>query len=86
MSVTIFQRRVDGAKRNPQDRVPVDSGGSSSASIHPTSSSTGDLIVTQYVGCARRTIHFLPRARCAPYVLHSVLHFPGNSQEKHLVH
>jgi len=36
MSVTTFQRRVDEAKRNPPDRVPVDSGGNSSASIHPT--------------------------------------------------
>ncbi len=35
---------MDEAKRNPPNRVPVDSGGNSSASIHPTSSSTaGDL-------------------------------------------
>ena len=35
-------------------------------------------------GCARRTIYSLPRARCAPYVLHPVMHFPSNSERRHI--
>ena len=31
-----FWRRVDGAKRNPPIRMAVDSGGNSTASIHPS--------------------------------------------------
>lgn len=38
--MTIFQRRVDSAERNPPIRIVVDSGGDSTASIHP---STGSL-------------------------------------------
>src|SRR3990172_7321890 len=48
--MTIFQRRVDGAKRNPPVRIAADSGGNSSAFIHPTSSSTGGRIVTHAAG------------------------------------
>ena len=42
-----FWRRVDGAKRNPPERIAVDSGGNSPASIHPTNASTASRIVTQ---------------------------------------
>jgi len=39
---------VDEAKRNPPVRIAVDSGGNSSASIHPTRSSIDGRIVTQF--------------------------------------
>ena len=44
--MTIFQRRVDGAKRNPPIRIVVDSGGDSTASIHPTGSLTGGSLLS----------------------------------------
>ena len=44
----------------------------------------GALMYAACVGCARRTIYSLPRARCAPYVLHPVMHFPSNSERRHV--
>ena len=46
MSMTLPQRRVDEAKRNPPVRIAVDSGENSNASIHPTSSLNGGWLLS----------------------------------------